>query len=167
MKTKTSKRKNYWTLGIGLLLIVSALVYGYSYLPKSLSSQVASYVTIDADLVISKNEVKREATFYPIKVGNVEMEVMALKADDGTIRTAFNTCQICFNSGRGYYTQDGEKLICQNCGNRFGLNDVEVVRGGCNPVPIMTPNKTENSEQIVIKKEFLDQNKELFKTWKI
>ena len=45
------------------------------------------------------------------------MEIVAVKALDGSIRTAFNTCQVCYNSGRGYYQQEGNELVCQNCGN--------------------------------------------------
>jgi len=35
------------------------------------------------------------------------MEVLAVKAPDGTIRTAMNTCKICYDSGAGYYVQEG------------------------------------------------------------
>ena len=36
------------------------------------------------------------------------LEVLAVKAPDGTIRTAFNTCQVCYGSGRGLYRQHFE-----------------------------------------------------------
>ena len=39
------------------------------------------------------------------------IEVLAVKSSDGTIRTAFNTCQVCYASGRGYYIQQGDGLI--------------------------------------------------------
>ena len=53
------------------------------------------------------------------------MVVLAFKASDDTIRTALNTCQVCYDSGRGYYVQEGDKLICQNCGNQFEADQVE------------------------------------------
>jgi len=40
------------------------------------------------------------------------MEVLALKAKDRTIRTALNTCQVCYASGKGYYVQEGDVLVC-------------------------------------------------------
>jgi len=123
-------------------------------------------VPSDVDLKILKSEVSEKAVFYPYKAGETYMEVIAVKATDGSIRTALNTCQICFSSGQGYYKQEGDKLVCQNCGNRFGVDDVEVVRGGCNPVPIMKENKTDDGENIVINKDFLEANKELFVSWK-
>ena len=79
------------------------------------------------NVIIDKNEVGTNAVFYPYEVEGIELEVMAVKASDGTVRTAFNTCQICYASGRGYYKQQGEALICQNCGNAFTA-DVNVRR---------------------------------------
>jgi Predicted membrane protein len=78
------------------------------------------------------------------------MEIIAVKADDGTIRTSLNTCQVCWDSGRGYYKQQGNELVCQNCGNRFDINQIEKIKNGCNPVPITSDLKTENSDQIAI-----------------
>ena len=118
------------------------------------------------NLIIPKSEISETAKFYPYKSGKTAMEVIALKASDGTIRTALNTCQICFDSGRGYYKQDGNELVCQNCGNRFSFDDVEKVKGGCNPVPITSEDKIDDGSNITVKAEFLEQNKELFDKWK-
>ncbi|HHY60826.1 MAG TPA: DUF2318 domain-containing protein [Clostridia bacterium] len=118
------------------------------------------------DLKIVKSEITEKAKFYPYRVGSVKMEVLAVRASDGTIRTAFNTCQVCFDSGRGYYRQQGDALICQNCGNRFRLDEIEKEIGGCNPVPILPENKTEDDEYITISQAFLEQNKGLFVNWR-
>lgn len=123
-------------------------------------------VAKDSDLVITLSEVTEKAGFYPVKIGGTKMEVLAVRASDNTIRTAFNTCQVCFASGRGYYVQEGEYLVCQNCGNRFSTDDVEVTRGGCNPVPITSENKTVEGDSIIISKEFLTQAQEIFSNWK-
>ncbi len=95
------------------------------------------------------------------------MEIIAIRASDGTVRTAFNTCQVCYSSGRGYYKQEGDLLTCQNCGNQFGRDDVEVVKGGCNPVPITEEYKTENEDTITIPREFLEEAEVIFKNWKV
>lgn len=118
------------------------------------------------DLKILKSEVTSKAKYYPYKAGTTYMEVIAVRAKDGTIRTALNTCQVCYDSGRGYYVQEGNELVCQNCGNRFPIEKVEVVRGGCNPVPIMKPDKKDDGTNIVISGEFLTKNKFFFARWK-
>jgi uncharacterized membrane protein len=56
--------------------------------------------------------------------------------------------------------------VCQNCGNRFPMSEVEVTRGGCNPVPIPENLKTVTDESITIPYDLLQQAKELFSKWK-
>jgi hypothetical protein len=123
-------------------------------------------ITPTGDLKIPKKEVGAKARFYGYKVGNVQIEVLALRAPDGTVRTAFNTCQVCYDSGRGYYTQQGDFLVCNNCGNRFLARQVELIKGGCNPVPITRELKREDAEFIYIPKGIFEQARPLFLKWK-
>lgn len=118
------------------------------------------------DLVINIKDISETAKFYPTEVDGVKMEVLAVKAPDGSIRTALNTCQVCYDSGRGYYVQEGDVLVCQNCGNRFRTSDVEKVKGGCNPVPIMPEYKVVDENTITIPAELLKEAKVLFSNWK-
>lgn len=120
----------------------------------------------NGDLIIPIAEVSEKANFYEYEADGTKLEVIAVKADDGTIRTAFNTCQVCYSSGRGYYEQEGDDLVCQNCGNRFKASDIEVSKGGCNPVPIFAENKTVDGTNIIISKNFLNEAKEIFANWK-
>ncbi|MDR1579831.1 MAG: DUF2318 domain-containing protein [Synergistaceae bacterium] len=120
----------------------------------------------NGDLYIPVKEVSEKAIFYPVVVEGTKMEVFAVKAPDGTIRTAFNTCQVCFDSGWGYYVQEGSVFVCQNCGNRFRASNIEVVKGGCNPIPILPENKIADAEGITISNGFLRQAKRIFSNWK-
>ena len=119
------------------------------------------------DLVIPLSGISEEASFYPMEVEGISLEVIAVKDSEGTIRTAFNTCQICYDSGRGYYEQSGDVLICQNCGNRFKMSQVEVQSGGCNPWPIFAENKIVDDENITISEVFLKEATVLFENWKV
>lgn len=120
----------------------------------------------DGDLVIPVSEISEKAKFYPVSVDGTQMEVIAVKAPDGTIRTAFNTCQICYGSGRGFYKQEGDQLVCQNCGNRFSMDLVEVESGGCNPWPIFDEDKTVTDESITIPSDFFKESRQIFANWK-
>jgi hypothetical protein len=120
----------------------------------------------NGDLQISKNDVTATAKFYPYTLDGVLMEVLALRAPDGTIRTAFNTCQVCYASGRGYYVQQGDVLVCQNCHNRFKASQVEIIKGGCNPLPITADLKKEDADTITIAKALFAEAKPLFLKWK-
>jgi len=134
--------------------------------PNSTQVATADSSASGADLVIPISEITETATFYPLEIEGTKMEVLAVKAPDGTIRTAFNTCQVCYDSGKGYYIQDGDVLVCQNCGNRFSMNDVEVTKGGCNPVPITAENKTVTDESITISYDFLNEARVIFANWR-
>jgi uncharacterized membrane protein len=120
----------------------------------------------DRDLVIQTADITENALFYPVDIDGMRMEVLAVKAPDGTIRTAFNTCQVCYNSGRGYFVQEGTVLVCQNCGRRYRMGQVERQAGGCNPVPIFPANKTVNGSIITISREYLMQTRSIFASWK-
>ncbi|MDR1650525.1 MAG: DUF2318 domain-containing protein [Synergistaceae bacterium] len=129
----------------------------------------AGYAEIreNGDLFIPADEVTETARFYPVTVEGTDMEILAVRAPDGSIRTAFNTCQVCYASGRGYYVQDGGYLICQNCGNRFSMGDVEVTRGGCNPVPITKQYKSADDLGVTVPYDFLKRAKVIFASWKV
>ncbi len=166
MKSKKSRRL---IIIAAALLILTAAVYivfpnGSDNGNSNQSDQIKTVE--DADIVIPISSITENATFYPAIMNGTKLEVIALKASDGTIRTAFNTCQVCYNSGRGYYEQEDNELVCQNCGNRFGMDAVEVTRGGCNPVPITDENITVEGEFITIPKEFLTQASVIFQNWK-
>jgi len=131
------------------------------------ASSVQSVTNESGDMEIQISDITADASFYAYDELESKMEVIAVKASDGTIRTAFNTCQVCYSSGKGYYVQEGDQLVCQNCGNTFSMDDVEVTRGGCNPVPINDEQTKTNSDTIVIPKEFLKEAEVIFKNWKV
>jgi uncharacterized membrane protein len=114
------------------------------------------------EVKIRKSDITSQARFYPVTIDGVEMEVIAVRASDDTIRTAFNACQVCADSGRGYYIQQGRKLVCQNCGNQFDIDEIEIVRGGCNPAPITRDEKIDDGEFIIIPSDTLKANEYLF-----
>lgn len=132
----------------------------------SSSTEDAQVIEEGGSLVIAVSELSETAQFYPVEVDGTRMEVIAVKDSDGNIRTAFNTCQICYSSGRGYYVQDGNVLVCQNCGNRFTVDQIEIESGGCNPWPIFEENKTVTEDSIEISYDFLNESKNIFANWK-
>ena len=121
---------------------------------------------IVSGIEINKSEISNKVKFYPYESNGIKMEVLALKSSDGTIRTALNTCQVCYSSGKGYYVQEGNELVCQNCGNRFSADMVGKTKGGCNPVPISDTSKIDDGTKITIDKNYLDKNKTYFSNWK-
>ncbi|MDF2534883.1 MAG: hypothetical protein K0R18_1042 [Bacillales bacterium] len=119
----------------------------------------------NGDLILPTKGVNENADFYTFNSEGTKMGVFVVKAEDGTIRTAFNTCQVCFDSGKGYYLQNGEDFKCQNCGNLFNVNDIEEVKGGCNPVPITSEYKTVEEDKITVSSAFIKETQPMFAKW--
>lgn len=123
-------------------------------------------ITRDTDLTIVQSDVTSNAKYYPYQVNNVDMEVLAVKLEDGTIKAALNTCLSCYNTGRGYFEQKGSQLICQNCGNTFELKNVGLQKGECYPLPIPSSEITVDGDKMVISKTFLASQQEIFSNWR-
>jgi len=65
----------------------------------------------------------------------ITIKYFVLKSSDGVVRAAFDACDVCWPSGKGYY-QEQDKMVCRNCGKRFASVKINVVKGGCNPAPL-------------------------------
>lgn len=150
----------------GMLAVILTVILSACSGQNGSSANKNPQISEGGELAISVADLTNSASFYPVEVDGTSMEIIAVKASDGTIRTAFNTCQVCYTSGRGYYKQSGDKLICQNCGNQFSMDQVEIESGGCNPWPIFDENKTITDDTISISYDFLKESKDIFANWK-
>ena len=106
-------------------------------------------------LAIPIADLSQTASFYKADLDGTEIELVALKDSKGNLRTAFNACQVCYSSGKGYYVQDGNYLVCQNCGNSFTIDQVGIASGGCNPWPILDSDRTVTDDEIQISYDVL------------
>ena len=105
-------------------------------------------VQVENGLVqIPVNEVNDgKAHYYTLEAQGKKINFFVLQSQDGVIRAAFDACDVCFSEKKGY-TQGGDFMICNNCGQRFHSSKINVIQGGCNPAPL---RRTNNGQQIVI-----------------
>jgi uncharacterized membrane protein len=96
-----------------------------------------------------------KAHHYKVKADDGTMVTFfVLKSKDGVIRAAIDACDVCYKSGKGYY-QDGDFMVCENCGQRFASNRINVIRGGCNPAPL---ERTVLGDKLVIAMKDINAN---------
>ena len=77
-----------------------------------------------------------KAKHFEFKSDNgITIKYFVLKSSDGVIRAAFDACDVCWPSGKGYY-QEQDNMVCRNCGKRFASVKINEVKGGCNPAPL-------------------------------
>ncbi len=120
------------------------------------ASAMAWNFTIPATEVKPKNgsfafplsEVKDgRAHYYVYKHSPSEwVRFFVLTSDDGVTRAAFDACDVCYRSKKGY-VQQGRNMVCVNCGLKFRSDRINEVKGGCNPAPL---KRTVNSGNLVI-----------------
>jgi len=75
------------------------------------------------------------AHYYTYMHNDQPIEFFVLKSEDGVVRAAFNACDVCYGALRGY-SQDGQIMVCNNCGRQFPADRINIVQGGCNPSPL-------------------------------
>ena len=87
-----------------------------------------------------------KAHYYTYVHEEQAIKFFILKSADGVVRAAFDACDVCYRAKKGY-RQDGEEMVCMNCGLRFPANRINEVRGGCNPAPL---HRTVKGDTLVI-----------------
>ncbi|NVN98017.1 MAG: DUF2318 domain-containing protein [Geobacteraceae bacterium] len=74
-----------------------------------------------------------KAHFYKLEEGGKEITFFAAKATDGSYKTAFDACDSCYKSKKGY-EQAGDRMNCKNCNQKFAISKLGPnATGGCNP----------------------------------
>ncbi len=78
-----------------------------------------------------------KARFYTYREpsSGKEIDFFVLKSSDGVIRAAIDACDVCYPFKKGY-RQEGDEMVCNNCGRRFPSIRVNDVTGGCNPAAL-------------------------------
>lgn len=96
-----------------------------------------------------------KAHHYTVTAGDgIKVNFFTLKSRDGVIRAAIDACDVCYRSGKGY-RQEGDFMICNNCGQRFASNKINVIKGGCNPAPL---NRVIKGDNLVIAMQDINAN---------
>ncbi len=113
-----------------------------------LFSQYTPVKVIDGVVSIPVADVNDgKAHYYVLKGHDHDVKFFVLKSRDGVIRAAFDACDVCYPAKKGY-SQDGDFMVCNNCGRRFHSTQINVVAGGCNPAPLQ---RATAKNQLVIK----------------
>lgn len=162
------KKKNFLPVVAAAVVLAAAAAVIVPKLSPRESPQEGAAAALSGDgsaVMIDAEALNEEAAFYDYDVDGTTVELFAVKASDGSVRLALNTCQVCNGSPYAYFVQEGNYFICQNCRNRFASTQVGVVSGGCNPVPITEENYSVQDGMILVSTEFLEQNAARFTNW--
>ena len=100
-----------------------------------------------------------KAKFFDYTLSNNKpIRFFALKSSDGTYRAAMDACDVCYHAKKGYH-QEGDNMVCNNCGLTFPSDKINEIHGGCNPVGLP---RTVEGDHLVIKAAELESRGNYF-----
>ncbi|MDX1708382.1 MAG: DUF2318 domain-containing protein [Desulfobacterales bacterium] len=138
------------------VLIVAGGVY-YATGNRGNGSPVAASVAADNSATLVSLPANLfddgKARHFEHVAGDFKIKYFVLKSSDGVIRAAFDACDVCWPAGKGYY-QEGDYMVCRNCGRKFASVLVNEVKGGCNPAPLN--RRVDNGKVIIEVKDILE-----------
>jgi predicted RNA-binding Zn-ribbon protein involved in translation (DUF1610 family) len=98
------------------------------------------------------------ASYFVYHANGKDVKFFVLKASDGTVRIALDACTACNHAKLGY-RQNGEAMVCNNCGMSFRSTDVGRISGGCSPIPLQN---SQDGTTLTVKAKDLDEGAKYF-----
>ncbi len=100
---------------------------------KGFDDLKSSLTTGNDEFVIPISEISKKTKFYSIDSGLREVRFFVVMGKDGHPHVAFDACDVC--GGRKGYRQEGNDMVCNNCGRHFRIEDIGSANlgGGCWP----------------------------------
>lgn len=150
------------TVALSLLLVVGIVAQQFIA-----TTEVHALESHEGLLALPVEAINEQASFFSYELDGTYMEFFAVKDAHGHILTGMNTCYSCYNSGKGYFTQQGNDFVCNNCGNHYPLDshNNEYATTECAPLPITEDMLQQEGDQLYIKTESLSRYTHLFNQW--
>ena len=164
LKTEKRSQSPLRTLAVVAVVVIGGLVFylfqtGFDSKPQARTPSIQPEVTATEVSFPLQAFADGQAQYfqYPLDNGNT-VRFFILRSSDGIVRAAYDACDVCWREGKGYY-QDGDFMVCRNCGQRFASVKVNEIKGGCNPAPL---NRTIVGDKLVIKIADIVQGSQYF-----
>jgi high-affinity iron transporter len=130
------RRQRRWSFAAAILcaLVIVSLAAEFAY------SRAMAAPTPAKTLEAQNNQVRiplseltdQSLHFYTADVNGTVVRFLVIHKTNGDYTAALDACQIC---GRAGYRQEGQNVICRNCGASIYVPSIGD-HGGCNPIPV-------------------------------
>jgi high-affinity iron transporter len=130
------QRERFWkssasAVGAMVIILISA-EFIYSRTAQAVSPPQPLSITNDVARIPTTQLADHKLHHYAATVDGVEVRLIAILDSTDTVRAGLDACLICGNQG---YYQDGQNVICRNCGSAIYVPTIGQA-GGCNPIHI-------------------------------
>jgi len=153
--------KKTWIIGASIFVLILALIFtkGFGLFGSGITGYASDINTKESGKIkIPLSEISEKAKWYEYESDGVAIRFFAVKANDESIKTGFDACDVCYRTKKGY-RQEGNYMVCNNCGNRYpiiGLGTENKNPGGCWPGYL--PSKIDG-QNLVIKKSDIEKGR--------
>lgn len=164
LKSETKSQSPLRTLLVVAVVVVGGLAFylfqsGFDSKPQARTPSIQPEVTATEVSFPVQAFADGQAQYFQYPTSNgVTVRFFILRSSDGIIRAAYDACDVCWREGKGYQ-QDGDFMVCRNCGQRFASVKVNEIKGGCNPAPL---DRTVVGDKLVIKIADIVQGSQYF-----
>ena len=150
--TEKKSSANGKVLGVLGILVVAAIA-GWLLLGQGASTGIAAVKAENGFVNLDLTGLQDgRAHYYKLTTAKGDIKFFVVKSVDGVMRAAFDACDVCYREKKGY-RQEGDFMVCNNCGQQFRTDLVNEVKGGCNPAPL--PRRVENNRLIIAQADIL------------
>ncbi len=89
---------------------------------------------ISNDIIIPYTELSTTAKFFEYEGDKATVSYFGVLDAQGGVHLAFDACDVCYGAKLGY-SQQGDLMVCNNCGNKFPITGIGTTNkgGGCWP----------------------------------
>lgn len=99
---------------------------------------------------IPLSDISGTAAFYEYDYDGAKIKYFAVKGSDGVVRTAFDACEVCYRAKKGY-RQEGDSVVCNNCGLKFKIDDLGTRNKGSGCWPAYLPHEVKDGKVYILK----------------
>ncbi len=111
-----------------ILVVLFLVITFFGYIPESNGQHVSHPLSVATTTASYYSYIYRTSD-----TTGIDIKYFLVKASNGDIKSAFNACEVCYGSYKGY-SQITDKMRCNNCGNTYPIDGLGTQGpGGCWP----------------------------------
>jgi high-affinity iron transporter len=136
MREYEFRRQRRWSFAAAILCVAVVISFAGEYVYGRVAaapSPAKTLVAQDSLVRIPLSELTDSSLhFYTADVNGTMIRFLVIHKQNGDYATALDACQICGTAG---YRQEGQNVICRNCGASIYIPSIGQ-SGGCNPISV-------------------------------
>jgi len=112
---------------------------------------VTGNAVLEDTISIPLSEISEDMNLMEYQANGVNVRYFIVLGSDGEVRTAFDACDVC--GGNKGYAQNGDDVVCKNCGRVFSIDDLGSKNRGGGCWPSYLPHQIQGNNVIIQKSD--------------